>query len=143
MVLTAERKTPELVNWDESQLIEITIPKNSSFEKIKELLTRIGIAIQSTATLYQSCHILKMDGKFYLVHFKELFALDRNTSTFSVQDEYRRNQIVALLTQWKYIIPVIDKPEYHQKVDTRGIMVLPSMKKDNWTLEAKYSLVQD
>lgn len=137
------KETPELVDWSESMLVEITIPKTSSYQKIKEMLTRIGIASKSNSTLYQSCHILFMDEKYWLVHFKELFALDRNNSTFNVRDLYRRNQIVALLTQWNYITPVVNKPEYQDKVDTRGIMVLQSSAKNDWTLEAKYSLEQD
>jgi Bacteriophage translational regulator len=137
------KETPTLVDWNESMLVEITIPKTSSYTKIKEMLTRIGIASKSNSTLYQSCHILFMDDKFWLVHFKELFALDRNNSTFNIRDLYRRNQIVALLTQWNYITPVINKIEYQDKVDTRGIMVLQSSAKNDWILEAKYSLEQD
>ena len=138
-----EKKTPELVDWSEACLVEITLPKNSSYEKVREMLTRVGIASKDGKTLFQSCHILKMDGKLWVVHFKELFALRGNGSTFSVEDHRRRQAIISLMTQWNYIIPVVDLAEYHNKVDTRGIVVLQSSQKEYWQLEAKYSLQQD
>lgn len=137
-----ERKI-NLVDWSEECLVEITLPKISSYEKVREMLTRVGIASKDGKTLYQSCHILKMDGKLWLVHFKELFALRGNGSTFSLEDFRRRQSIVALMTQWNYITPVLDLPEYHNRVDTRGIVVLQSAQKEFWQLEAKYSLQQD
>jgi hypothetical protein len=143
MMAVLERKEPELFNWTEDEMVEITLPKNSSYEKVKEMLTRIGVASKDSTTLYQSCHILKMDGKLWLVHFKELFALRGNGSTFSVEDYRRRQAIISLMTQWNYITPVINKSEYHDRVDTRGIVVLQSSQKQNWNLEAKYSLQQE
>jgi hypothetical protein len=134
---------PSIVDWSEEMMVEITLPKTSNYKKVYEILTRIGVVSKDQKTLYQSCHILKMDDKLWLVHFKELFALRGNGSTFSTEDLRRRQSIIALLTQWNYITPVVMRPEYSEKVDTRGIVVLPTSQKVNWSLETKYSLLQN
>jgi hypothetical protein len=134
-----------LVDWSEELLVEVTIPKKSSYERVKEVLTRIGVGIVSedSKKLYQSCHILKMDDKLWLVHFKELFALRGNGSTFSSEDLRRRNAIVSLMTQWGYITPVVDLPLYKEKPNTRGITIIQHHQKKDWVLETKYSLIQN
>ena len=134
---------PTLVDWSEEMMVEVTLPKNSNYEKVYEILTRIGVASKDGKTLYQSCHILKMDGKLWLVHFKELFALRGNGSTFSTEDLRRRQSIIGLLSQWNYVTPVVVRHEYTEKVDTRGIVVLQTSQKQNWSLESKYSLLQN
>jgi hypothetical protein len=88
------------------ELVEVTLPSEESFLKIKETLTRIGIASKKDQKLFQSCHILHKQGKYYIVHFKELFKLDGKTNDFSEEDKGRRNTIVALLTEWGLITPL-------------------------------------
>lgn len=138
-----EKKTETELNWTEDYLVEVTLPSNSSYEKVKEMLTRVGIASKDGKTLYQSCHILKMDEKLWLVHFKELFALKTGVSTYSIEDNRRKLAIVSLMTQWNFIIPVVDLPEHHNKVDTRGIVVLNKATVQSWNLQPKYSLIQN
>tara|TARA_Y100000114_G_C11660892_1_gene278972 strand:+ start:308 stop:703 length:396 start_codon:yes stop_codon:yes gene_type:complete len=121
-------------------LVEIELPNEESFLKIKETLTRIGIASKKDQKLYQSCHILHKQGKYYIVHFKELFMLDGKQTNFDVEDQGRRNTIVNLLQQWE-LIKVVDKA----KIETPSaplsqIKILPYKDKDAWELVAKYSI---
>lgn len=121
-------------------LVEVTLPSQDSFLKIKETLTRIGVASKKDKTLYQSCHILHKQGKYYIVHFKELFILDGKANTLSEEDTSRRNTIVNLLEEWGLLKAV--KPESVQDpvAPLSQIKVLPHKEKDEWTLVAKYSI---
>lgn len=121
-------------------LIEVELPNQEDFLKIKETLTRIGVASKKENTLYQSCHILHKQGKYYLVHFKELFLLDGKPSNFSEEDKSRRNTIATLLAQWGLL--KIKRPEYiaEQSAPIGQIKILSHREKDEWNLIAKYNI---
>ena len=128
------------MDWDASQMVEIRLKSPDDFLKCRETLTRIGVASRSEKKLYQSCHILHKQGKYYIVHFKELFMLDGKQTNFDVEDQGRRNTIVNLLQQWE-LIKVVDKA----KIETPSaplsqIKILPYKDKDAWELVAKYSI---
>jgi hypothetical protein len=121
-------------------LIEVKIAEEEDFLKIKETLTRIGVASRKDNKLYQSCHILHKQGKYYIVHFKELFALDGKPSDFTDEDKGRRNTIIQLLQEWG-LIKVVE-PDYikEPKAPMSQVKIIPHKDKANWTLEAKYNI---
>ena len=121
-------------------LIEVLLKEPDDFLKVKETLTRIGIASRKTKILYQSCHILHKQGKYYIVHFKELFALDGKPTDFSDSDEGRRNTIVNLLAEWGLI--KIANPDKTKEPATplSQIKVLPYKEKNEWELVTKYNI---
>ena len=121
-------------------LVEVELPSQDSFLKVKETLTRIGVASKKDKILYQSCHILHKQGKYYIVHFKELFILDGKANSLSDEDRARRNTIVNLLEEWGLVKTV--KPEVVQDpvAPLSQVKVLPHKGKDEWTLTAKYSI---
>lgn len=120
-------------------MLEITIPEPDSFLKIKETLSRIGVASKKDAILYQSCHILHKQGRYYLVHFKELFALDGKESNISQDDIERRNAIAVLLQDWN-LLKVIDVNKVDRKASLSSIKILTYQEKSNWTLMPKYNI---
>lgn len=120
-------------------MLEITIPEPDSFLKIKETLSRIGIASKKDAILYQSCHILHKQGRYYLVHFKELFALDGKESNISQDDIERRNAIAVLLQDWN-LLKVIDVNKVDRRASLSSIKILTYQEKSNWTLMPKYNI---
>jgi len=121
-------------------LIEVLLKEPDDFLKVKETLTRIGIASRKTKILYQSCHILHKQGKYYIVHFKELFALDGKPTDFSDSDEGRRNTIVNLLAEWGLIkIATPDKTK-EPVTPLNQIKVLPYKEKSEWELVTKYNI---
>lgn len=121
-------------------LVEVTIAEDEDFLKIKETLTRIGIASRKENKLYQSCHILHKQGKYYIVHFKELFALDGKPTDFSDEDKGRRNTIVNLLKEWDLVSVVnIEKIE-SPRAPMGQIKIIPHKEKSEWVLEAKYNI---
>jgi hypothetical protein len=122
------------------RLVEVELPNDESFLKIKETLTRIGIASRKEKKLYQSCHILHKQGKYYIVHFKELFMLDGKINNFSEEDQGRRNTIVNLLEEWELVKVV--KPEQIEDpgASLSQIKILPHKEKGEWELVAKYSI---
>lgn len=121
-------------------LVEVELPSEESFLKIKETLTRIGIASKKDKKLYQSCHILHKQGKYYIVHFKELFMLDGKANNFDDEDKGRRNTIVGLLEQWG-LIKVANTSQISDPVAPLSqIKILPYKDKDDWELIAKYSI---
>lgn len=121
-------------------LIEVKLEKEDDFLKVRETLTRIGIASQKDKKLYQSCHILHKQGKYYIVHFKELFALDGKPSNFSDEDKGRRNTIIKLLNDWN-LITVIDTSSIEEPVvSLNQIKILPHKEKEDWELVAKYNI---
>jgi hypothetical protein len=121
-------------------LVEIRLIEDDDFLKIKETLTRIGIASPKTKKLYQSCHILHKRGKYYIVHFKELFALDGKPSNFSEEDKSRRNNIIDLLSTWD-LLEIVDPSSIEQKTATSAqTKVISHKDKSEWELIAKYDI---
>lgn len=123
-----------------STFIEIKLKEENDFLKIKETLTRIGIASKKTNTLYQSCHILHKQGKYYILHFKELFALDGKQTDFSEEDRARRNTIVSLLKDWDLLEIISPEAMLEPKAPMNTIKVLSFKEKANWNFESKYSI---
>ena len=121
-------------------LIEVKIAEEEDFLKIKETLTRIGVASRKDQKLYQSCHILHKQGKYYIVHFKELFALDGKPSDFTSEDKGRRNTIIQLLCEWGLIKVVEEQSIKDPKTPMSQIKIIPHKDKGDWTLEAKYNI---
>ena len=121
-------------------LVEVRLADEDDFLKVRETLTRIGVASRKDNVLYQSCHILHKQGRYYIVHFKELFALDGKPSNFSDEDVARRNSIANLLAEWK-LVELVD-PEYSKEpvAPLSQIKILPYKEKDDWELVTKYNI---
>ena len=120
--------------------VEIRLPTPDSFLKVKETLTRIGISSRKEKKLYQSCHILHKQGRYSILHFKELFILDGKNNTFTDEDRARRNTIVNLLEEWDLIEVVDPKQSQDPVAPLNQIKILSHKEKDNWILEAKYNI---
>ena len=129
----------EITNWSSSDMLEVTIKQPDDFLKVRETLTRIGVASRKDKTLYQSCHILHKQGKYYITHFKELFALDGKKSTLVENDIQRRNTIALLLQDWN-LIEVVNTTMVENKAPLSQIKVLPFKEKKEWNLVAKYNI---
>ena len=129
----------ETINWSPKSMLEVTIKQPDDFLKIRETLTRIGVASRKDKTLYQSCHILHKQGKYYITHFKELFALDGKKATLTENDIQRRNTISILLQDWN-LIDIVDKSQAENKAPLSQIKVLPFKEKKEWNLSAKYNI---
>ena len=129
----------DTINWSSSDMLEVTIKQPDDFLKVRETLTRIGVASRKDKTLFQSCHILHKQGKYYITHFKELFALDGKNSTLTVNDIQRRNTISLLLQDWN-LIEVVQPTLVENKAPLSQIKVLPFKEKSEWTLVAKYNI---
>ena len=129
----------ETINWSQDDMLEVTIKQPDDFLKVRETLTRIGVASRKDKTLFQSCHILHKQGKYYITHFKELFALDGKKSTLTTNDIQRRNTIALLLQDWN-LIDVSDKKKTEDKAPLSQIKVLPFKEKNEWNLSAKYNI---
>ena len=127
----------EEVNWTQEQMLEVTLNEPDDFLKVRETLSRIGVASRKERTLYQSCHILHKQGKYYIVHFKELFALDGKASSIVENDISRRNTIANLLKDWGLVNIV---GELGETAPLSQIKVLSYKEKGDWTLETKYSI---
>ena len=128
-----------LVEWNPLKMLEITLSEPDDFLKVRETLTRIGVASRRDNILYQSCHILHKQGRYFIVHFKELFLLDGNKSTFETTDMYRRNTIAQLLSDWSLVSLVRDIPD-DAYAPLRQIKIIPFREKDEWELCPKYSI---
>lgn len=121
-------------------LVEVTLVDEENFLKVKETLTRIGVASKRDNTLYQSCHILHKRSKFYIVHFKEMFLLDGKNSDFDDIDKGRRNTIIRLLSEWG-LIEIINPAEIEEPVTpVSEIKIIPFSQKNKWNLIPKYSI---
>ena len=121
-------------------MIEVVLKDQDDFLKVRETLTRIGIASRKDKVLYQSCHILHKQGKYYIVHFKELFALDGKPANFDQADVGRRNTIANLLSDWG-LIKLVDPTKSADPIAPLSqIKILPHKEKNEWTLEAKYTI---
>ena len=127
------------VKWDPSQMVEVVLSAPDDFLKVRETLTRIGVASRKEKKLYQSCHILHEQGKYYLVHFKELFALDGKRANLTVNDVQRRNRIVQLLADWG-LIEIVDVCKITDIAPLNQIKVLSFKDKGDWILETKYNI---
>jgi len=124
--------------WSPDKMVEILLSEPDDFLKVRETLTRIGVASRKEKKLYQSCHILHKQGKYFIVHFKELFALDGKKANLSVNDVQRRNRIIQLLSDWGLVTTVVD--EVLDIAPLNQIKVIAYKEKNNWTLETKYNI---
>jgi len=127
------------VNWAPSQMVEITLNEPDDFLKVRETLTRIGVASRKEKKIYQSCHILHKQGKYFLVHFKELFALDGKRANLTMNDVQRRNRIAQLLADWG-LISITDLQKIQDIAPLNQIKVLAYRDKGDWILETKYNI---
>ena len=129
----------EEVAWTAESMIEVSLREPDDFLKVRETLTRIGVASRKEKKLYQSCHILHKQGKYYIVHFKELFALDGKKANLSLNDVQRRNRIVQLLGDWG-LVSINSKESIADVAPLSQIKVLAYRDKGDWTLESKYNI---
>ena len=129
----------EEVAWTTDSMIEVALREPDDFLKVRETLTRIGVASRKEKKLYQSCHILHKQGKYYIVHFKELFALDGKKANLSLNDVQRRNRIVQLLGDWG-LVSINSKESIADVAPLSQIKVLAYREKGDWTLESKYNI---
>ena len=127
------------VKWTPESMVEVTLNEPDDFLKVRETLTRIGVASRKDKVLYQSCHILHKQGRYYIVHFKELFALDGKKANLSENDVQRRNRIVKLLSDWG-LITVVDEKKIEEIAPLNQIKVIAYKDKDEWQLETKYNI---
>ena len=127
------------VNWSPDMMVEVLLNEPDDFLKVRETLTRIGVASRKEKKLYQSCHILHKQGRYYLVHFKELFALDGKKANLTVNDVQRRNRITKLLSDWG-LIGIVKEDAVMDIAPLNQIKVLSYKDKGDWILEQKYNI---
>jgi len=127
------------IQWKQSDMVEVILNEPDDFLKVRETLTRIGVASRKEKKIYQSCHILHKQGKYYIVHFKELFALDGKNTNLSLNDVQRRNRIIQLLSDWG-LISIVTPDKIADLAPLNQIKVLAFKEKDEWTLESKYNI---
>ena len=130
----------EEINWTQEQLLEVGLNEPDDFLKVRETLSRIGVASRKEKKLYQSCHILHKQGKYYIVHFKELFALDGKPSNFTENDIARRNTIANLLKEWNLVDIVDENRTSHPVAPISQLKVISFGDKDQWKLVPKYNI---
>ena len=126
-------------DWTPDSMLEVTLPEPDNFLKVRETLTRIGIASRKDKKLFQSCHILHKQGKYYIVHFKELFALDGKESNITANDVERRNTIAGLLQDWG-LLKILDVAKADPKASLSQIKVVSHKEKEEWELVPKYNI---
>ena len=131
-------KEPE-VSWSQDQMVEVTLNEPDDFLKVRETLTRIGVASRKEKKIYQSCHILHKQGRYFLVHFKELFALDGKHANLTSNDVQRRNRIAQLLADWG-LVGIVDADKIQDIAPLNQIKVLSYKDKGDWILETKYNI---
>jgi hypothetical protein len=127
------------VHWSQDQMVEVVLNEPDDFLKVRETLTRIGVASRKEKKIYQSCHILHKQGRYYIVHFKELFALDGKHANLTVNDVQRRNRIVNLISDWG-LVTIVKPDSVTDVAPLNQIKVLSYKDKDDWTLESKYNI---
>jgi|TARA_R110002074_G_scaffold3737_5_gene19373 hypothetical protein len=127
------------VKWSQDQMVEVVLGEPDDFLKVRETLTRIGVASRKEKKIYQSCHILHKQGRYYLVHFKELFALDGKHANLTLNDVQRRNRIAQLLADWG-LISIVDADKIQDIAPLNQIKVLAFRDKQDWILETKYNI---
>ena len=129
------------VQWKQTDMVEVLLGEPDDFLKVRETLTRIGVASRKERKIYQSCHILHKQGRYYIVHFKELFALDGKKANISLNDVQRRNRIVQLLVDWGLVsISTESQEKIKDLAPLNQIKVLSFKEKGEWTLESKYNI---
>ena len=128
-----------IIQWKQTDMVEVVLGEPDDFLKVRETLTRIGVASRKEKKIYQSCHILHKQGKYYIVHFKELFALDGKNTNLSLNDVQRRNRIIQLLSDWG-LITVVNLETINDLAPLNQIKVLSFREKGEWTLESKYNI---
>ncbi len=126
-------------DWTPESMLEVTLPEPDNFLKVRETLTRIGIASRKDKKLYQSCHILHKQGRYFIVHFKELFALDGKESNITSNDVERRNTIAGLLQDWG-LLKILSASKAEPKASLSQIKVVTHKEKDEWELVPKYNI---
>ena len=127
------------IDWSQDQMIEVTLNEPDDFLKVRETLTRIGVASRKEKKIYQSCHILHKQGRYYLVHFKELFALDGKKANLTVNDVQRRNRIAQLVADWG-LVSIVNPETIQDIAPLNQIKVLAYKDKQDWILETKYNI---
>jgi hypothetical protein len=133
-------KDENIIEWSPSNMLEVILNEPDDFLKIKETLTRIGVSSKKEHnTLFQSCHILHKQGRYFIVHFKELFLLDGKPSNFNEDDLSRRNTIATLLSDWG-LLEIVRPSEASPKTTLRSIKIISHKDKSEWNLESKYSI---
>jgi hypothetical protein len=125
--------------WSPAEMLEIILAEPDDFLKVRETLTRIGVASRKENKLFQSCHILHKQGRYFIVHFKELFLLDGKKSNLEDNDIFRRNTIATLLADWG-LIRIVNKSKIQECAPMRQIKIIPFKEKDNWELCPKYNI---
>ena len=126
-------------SWSPEQMLEVRLNEPDDFLKVRETLSRIGVASRKDKTLFQSCHILHKQGKYYIVHFKELFALDGKQTDLNEDDISRRNTIAKLLAEWD-LVNIVSEQQIHPADSMSSIKVIPFSQKTEWELVAKYNI---
>ena len=127
------------VNWSPDMMVEVTLKEPDDFLKVRETLTRIGVASRKEKKLYQSAHILHKQGRYYITHFKELFALDGKHANLTVNDVQRRNRIIRLLSDWG-LVEVVNEDKIMDIAPLNQIKVIAYREKNEWILEQKYNI---
>lgn len=127
------------LNWSKDSMVQVSLKEPDDFLKVRETLTRIGVASRKERKLYQSCHILHKKGQYYIVHFKELFALDGKIANITENDLQRRNRIIQLLSDWG-LVEIPNKDAVSDAAPLSQIKVISYKEKDEWTLESKYNI---
>ena len=127
------------VQWTKDDMVEINLKEPDDFLKVRETLTRIGVASRKEKKLYQSCHILHKQGRYFIVHFKELFALDGKRANITVNDVQRRNRIIQLLLDWG-LVSIVETEKVLDIAPLNQIKVLAYKEKNEWVLETKYNI---
>ena len=131
----------EEIQWKQTDMVEVVLGEPDDFLKVRETLTRVGVASRKERKIYQSCHILHKQGRYYIVHFKELFALDGKKANISLNDIQRRNRIVQLLVDWGLVnISTESQEKIKDLAPLNQIKVLSFKEKGEWTLESKYNI---
>ena len=138
MEIENEGMEPEYL-WSPEKMVEVLLSEPDDFLKVRETLTRIGVASRKEKKLYQSCHILHKQGKYFIVHFKELFALDGKKANLSINDVQRRNRIIQLLSDWG-LVSLRDVNLISEIAPLNQIKVISYKEKGSWTLETKYNI---
>ena len=131
--------TESAIKWSSDQMVEISLNEPDDFLKVRETLTRIGVASRKEKKIYQSCHILHKQGRYFLVHFKELFALDGKHANLTSNDVQRRNRIAQLLSDWG-LVEVLNTDQIKDIAPLNQIKVLAYRDKGDWILETKYNI---
>ena len=139
MIKTMSVVTEQTVDWSADKMVEVSLGEPDDFLKVRETLTRIGVASRKEKKLYQSCHILHKQGRYFIVHFKELFALDGKRANLTANDVQRRNRISQLLADWG-LIKILNADQIQDIAPLNQIKVLSYKDKGDWILETKYNI---